>query len=211
MFVMPSNHSSPAIHYWAGRYREIAWLIGPKSFGKAKLRKWIPYALDNDVFSAFTEKKPWDEYKYFKGLDRARMEAQKPMWAAVPDAVADRKQTLNLWDKYAARVASYGWPLAFVVQDGMTLNDIPQEASIVFVGGSTKFKWSTLNMWLESGKRIHVGRVNSMDRVWLCHDLGVESVDGTGWFRDGDDAKRLLRLETYFKRERPVTTLELFN
>ena len=65
-------------------------------------------------------------------------------------------------------------------------------------------------MWAESGKRVHVGRVNSMRRVWLCHDLGIESVDGTGWFRDGDNHQNLLKLEQYFKRERPAETMEMF-
>jgi len=207
---MPSNHSSPAIHYWAGKFGEVAWLFGPKAVGKTKLRHWIPYALDNDVYCSWEQGAEWRDGDYFKGMDRIRLEGQKPMWCAVPDSVGDRDETLRRWDRYADRVAEYGWPLAFVAQDGMSLEDIPKESAVVFVGGSTKWKWRSLNMWAESGKRVHVGRVNSMRRVWLCHDLGIESVDGTGWFRSGDNHQNLLKLEQYFKRERPAETMEMF-
>ena len=209
--MMPSNHSSPVVHYWAGRYpKSVAWLMGPKGYGKTKLREWLPYALDNDVYGAWSENREWDADGYFNGLDSIRLNRQQPMWAAVPDSVGDRDKTLAMWEQYSDRVGEYGWPLAFVVQDGMTLDDIPERAEIVFVGGTTTWKWRHLNMWMESGKRVHVGRVNSLQRVWLCHDLGIESVDGTGWFRDGDDANRLLKLESYFKRERLAQTMELF-
>jgi len=207
---MPSNHSSPAIHYWAGRYGEVAWLMGPKGFPKCRLRHWLPYALDNDVYGAWAEKRKWDEVEYFEGLDRIKMHQQQPMWAAVPDSVGDKGTTLEMWERYSEKVGEYGWPLTFVVQDGMTIEDIPTDADVIFVGGTTTWKWRYLNMWTESDKRVHVGRVNSLRRVWLCHDLGVESVDGTGWFRDGDDAERLLKLESYFKRERAPQTMELF-
>ena len=36
------------------------------------------------------------------------------------------------------------------------------------------------------GWPVHVGRVNSMKRLRVCEDLGVDSVDGTGWFRARD-------------------------
>jgi hypothetical protein len=81
---------------------------------------------------------------------------------------------------------------------------------LIFIGGSSAWKWRTVNTWADNFDRVHVGRVNSIDRVWLCHDLGVESVDGTGWFRDGDDHPRLMRIESYLKGERPDQSLELF-
>ena len=208
---MLSNHSSPVIHYWAGRYKESAWLMGPRGYWKTKLRRWMPYALDKDVYACWTQKEEWDEDEYFKALDRIALEGQKPMWVAVPDAIGNRGLTLKRWEKYADRISRYKWPMTMVVQDGMTLGDIPSEVDMIFVGGTTEWKWRNLNQWFDAGKRVHVGRVNSLHRVWLCHDLGCESVDGTGWFRHGDDHNQLLRLESYFKRERPLETMELFN
>lgn len=36
--------------------------------------------------------------------------------------------------------------------------------------------------------RIHVGRVNTERMLWMAHEAGAESCDGTGWFR-GDKAQ----------------------
>ena len=38
---------------------------------------------------------------------------------------------------------AFGVPLAFVAQDGMTPEDIPQDAGVVFIGGSTSCKLRT--------------------------------------------------------------------
>ncbi len=81
------------------------------------------------------------------------------------------------------RTSRYGWPLAFAVQDGMTVEDVPGDADVIFVGGSTEWKWRTVAMWCAAFQRVHVGRVNTYRRLWECHDAGAESIDGTGWTR----------------------------
>jgi hypothetical protein len=87
--------------------------------------------------------------------------------------------------------------LAFAVQDGMTPDDVPDGARIVFVGGSDAFKWRTVETWAAHFPRVHVGRVNNIDRVWQCDDLGIESVDGTGWFKDPTREDKLPALECW--------------
>ncbi len=207
---MPGNNSSAVVHYWAGKYGNIAWLFGPGSLKKCKLRPWLPYAFDCDAFSAWQNQTDWDEQAFFDALDYLRLHYLKPSWVVCPDVVTNKKATLEKWDKYRDRVATYGWPVAFVVQDGMTPEDVPSNADLVFVGGSRSWKWRTVNTWADNFDRVHVGRVNSIDRVWLCHDLGVESVDGTGWFRDGDDSPRLMRIESYLKGDRPPRSMDMF-
>ena len=207
--MMPSNHSSAVVHYWAGRYGNIAWLLGPSALKKTKFRPWLPYAFDCDAYSAWQNHKEWDEKAYFAALDYLKLHSQKPIWVTCPDVVTDKGATLENWDKYRDRVATYGFPIAFVVQDGMNPDDVPSNADLIFVGGSSAWKWRTVNSWAANFNRVHIGRVNTIDRVWLCHDLGVESVDGTGWFRAGDDAPKLLKLENYLKGERPQRTKEL--
>ena len=138
---MLSNHSSPAVHYWAGRYRESAWLMGPRGYLKAKLRNWIPYALDNDIYACWSQGQEWNADDYFRVMDMVKMEGHKPMWCTVPDAMEDRDETLRRWDKYSDRISAYGWPMAIVAQDGMSVKDLPCEASVVFVGFSSKWKW----------------------------------------------------------------------
>ena len=183
--VMPSNHSSPAVHYMAGAYpTQIGWLVGPSARTKTKMRPWMPYALDNDAFSAWTHNKPWDVVAWRELLSWASSNEQPPLWALVPDQVADRDETLRKWSAHSGEVRCAGLKPAFAVQDGMTAKDVPHDAEVVFVGGTTDWKWSTLAGWAEMFPWIHVGRVNSVEKLEVCADLGVKSVDGTGWFRD---------------------------
>ena len=192
MMIMPANHSSPMIHSWAGKPPgKMGWLIGPSAMPKTKLRPWMPFALDNDAFSAWSKKREWDVHMWLTMMGQVKVSGLVPRWALVPDVVADRDGTLEKWEKYSPIAAQFGWDLAFAVQDGMTPADLPDNC-VVFVGGTTDWKWQNLPMWTETGRRVHVGRVNEINKVLWCEELGVESVDGTGWMR-GTDAGRQAR------------------
>jgi len=184
MMVMLGNHSSPLLHYWAGKYPgQVGWLIGPSGRHKTKLRQWIPYACDNDAFTAWQNKTAWSESDYFEFLEWTAKQEHKPLWVTVPDVVADKGRTLENWDKYAPRCREFGHDLAFVMQDGMTPDDVPSDADLVFIGGTFRWKWNNLPAFCEALSRVHVGRVNTLSKVRRAEELGVESVDGTGWFR----------------------------
>lgn len=143
--IMPANFSAPIVHYWAGTYPgRIGWLIGPAAAAKTCVRPWLPYGLDNDAYQAFTRGVPWDEAAFFALLAWARRQVIAPRWVIVPDVVADAAATLRNWLRYASVVAASGWPLAFAVQDGMMPADVPSNAEVVFVGGSTPWKWRTV-------------------------------------------------------------------
>jgi len=192
---MLGNHSSPLFHYWAGRFPgRVGWLIGPSAESKTKLRPWVPFACDNDAFAAWQNGTPWNEGLYFKFLDWVATQAQEPMWVAVPDVVTDREATLENWGKYAPRCRAYGYPLAFVMQDGMAADDVPPDADLIFVGGSYRWKWRNLEWICRTFSRVHVGRVNTLGKLRRSHELGVESVDGTGWFRRPEADFRKLEL-----------------
>ena len=143
---------------------------------------WPNYALDNGAFAEWSKGKPFDADKFRKLCDRAQLE-HKPQWVAVPDVVTDRSATLRRWDEWAPELEARGWPLAFVVQDGMRAIDIPHNAAVLFVGGSTEWKQETAEYWCENHPRVHIGRVNGERDLWRYHRLGAESCDGTGWFR----------------------------
>jgi hypothetical protein len=128
------------------------------------------------------------------------------MWVVVPDSIGDRDETLRLWDIHAAALQAFGVPLAMAVQDGMSPADVPKEASIVFVGGSTSWKWRNLPMWTESFSRVHVGRVNSLRLLLMAEKSGAESCDGTGWFRAPD---RLAELTSYLENNHRHPELSL--
>ncbi len=176
---MPANNTGVRTGYLAGRFPgKIGHLFSPGS--QRGPFEFIPYCLDNGRFGAGEE---WSEAAWLKMLNWARLSGQRPGWALVPDVVGDRTGTLDSWRQYVAVVRGYGWPLAFAVQDGMTPLDVPEEAQVVFVGGTTEWKLQTLAMWCGAFPRVHIGRVNTYKRLWLCHDAGAESIDGTGWMR----------------------------
>lgn len=197
--MLMCGQSNPVWHYWAGVYPgRVGVLVGPSYFKKLKMREWMPYALDNDAYSSFSNRTEWSEAAWKKMLQWARMTGQDPKWVLVPDAVADRAGTLKKWDRYAPELDEFGWPLAFAVQDGMRPSDVPAEAEVVFVGGSDDFKYRSLPMWTSRFERVHVGRVNEVHRLQTCQRLNVESVDGSGWFRD---TRRLEQLTLWMRSQ----------
>jgi hypothetical protein len=180
--VMPANNTGITTGWLAGRWPgRIGHLYSPG--GQRGPFHFISYALDNGAYGAHLKKQPFDVAAWRSLLDWAKLSGRAPLWALVPDVVGDRLATLAAWDEYSPVLRSYGWPLAFAVQDGMTYSDVPRDASVVFVGGSTDWKWKTMADWCAAFPRVHVGRVNTYRRLWDCHDAGAESCDGTGWMR----------------------------
>lgn len=193
--MLMCGQSNQMWHWAAGAYPGRAGMIlGPVNLRKQALRPWMPFALDNDAFSAWTNKTQWDEDAYWDMVKRVRLTRLRPLWALVPDVVADKDATIDKWQRFEPMLRKLGWDLAFACQDGMTPSDVPPGADIIFIGGTTTWKWKTLPMWSKHFKRVHVGRVNELRRLWTCEDYGVESVDGTGWFRDTQDGRRLRAL-----------------
>lgn len=195
---MLSNNGGLEVGYLAGRHPgRIGWLLSPAGYRRPP--EWLPHALDNGAFSAWTRREPWDEAAYLRMLEKARL-SEPPLWALVPDVVADRAGTLKQWEKWSPhlRRALPGIPLGFAVQDGMGPSDVPADADLVFVGGSTLWKWRHLLMWCKAFQRVHVGRVNSEGLLWEAHKAGAESCDGTGWMRG--DRKQLAGLRRYLEQ-----------
>lgn len=191
MLVLVANQTNRLWHYWAGRYGNLGQLFSPGAFRKPA--PWLPYALDNGAYGCYLHGLPFNGDAYYRLLDKAASYEQPPMWALVPDVVADRDATLRQWEHWAPTVRQYRWPLAFAVQDGMTTDDVPGDASVVFVGGSTEWKLRTMQMWCQTFGRVHIARVNTWPRLWAAHDFGAESIDGTGWYHD----RQAAHLEEY--------------
>ena len=144
MLIM--GNSNRIWHYWAGRYPgSVGVLIGPSYEKKVPLDPWMPFVLDNDAYICFKKQTEWDVSKWREMLGRVKMTGLAPLWAAVPDVVANKKATIENWKKYSHEIKAIGWPTAFVVQDGMHPEDVP-DADVIFVGGSDAWKFPNLNM-----------------------------------------------------------------
>lgn len=206
MVVMPSNCVGFNAGFLFGQYPDrLAHLHSVDRL--AEPIQGISWALDNGVFGAFSTGKQWTEEPLYRFLDR--YSAWNPLWVVVPDSIGNRDETLRLWDIHASALQSFGVKMAMAVQDGMTAADVPSEAEVVFVGGSTSWKWRNLRMWTETFPRVHVGRVNTEKLLWMAHDSGAESCDGTGWFRG--NRQQLAGLDRYLQGHRSQMEFSLTN
>lgn len=149
-------------------------------------RRGIPplaWACDNGAWTAHTQGEAWDPGAFREVVSRWGAGAQ---WIVVPDIVAAGMESLRLSESWLPELAGVA-PLLIPVQDGMSPDDVRPllgDRVGLFVGGSTAWKWGTLERWAELardlGTHIHVGRVGSARRIRRCVDLGIDSVDGTG-------------------------------
>lgn len=208
MTVMPSNNTGFQAGRLFGMFPDrLAHLMSVDKLQEPE--PGTPWALDNGVFGAWSQGRAWSEEPFYRYLEA--FQYHRPIWAAVPDWVADRERTLALWAHHAPIVRSFDVPLAFVVQDGMTPEDVPDEVDIIFVGGTTSWKWRTLKTWTSNFPRVHVGRVNTYSLLWIADLAGAESCDGTGWFRG--DKRQLDGLVRYLQESsagvRPQKEMEL--
>ncbi len=186
MITLVAANSNQLLHRLANEFPgKLGWMVSPatKFFTP---RPWLPYAIDNGVYAAHSLGIEWNEDSFLNLLDKYKMQRQQPMWIVVPDKVGNKDETLWLWDLYRPRLEKYGWKMAFVAQDGMVPSDVPCSADLVFIGGSTNWKWRNVALFATSCERVHVGRVNWHDKLEYCERLGIMSVDGSGFFRQGD-------------------------
>lgn len=181
--VMPSNRNGLAEELDVTFPGRLNCLYSPDGWRNPRE---IPYALDNGKFSVWSVGREWDASKFIDMVERACVLENKPKWIAVPDKVADGEATLRLWGKWVKRLDVYGCPLACVVQDGMTPNQVKtleRMPDVIFVGGTTRWKWNHLKSWTSNFPRVHCGRVNTYHLLWCAHRAGCESSDGTSWYR----------------------------
>jgi len=198
MLVMVSNQTSWRTHYLQGKYGGLGLLLPPN--GVRGPYPHLPYAMDNGAFPAWKNGEPWDEAAFLKSLEWAKERPVPPRWVVVPDVVTQPEETFRAWDKWAPAIEATGFPTAFAAQDGMTpqmVKDNHIEADVIFVGGTRDWKMNSVSSWTEAFPRVHVGRINGMRGLMWCHERGVESTDGTGFFRG--DRKQLGELIAYLR------------
>lgn len=139
-----------------------------------------PWAMDNGAFSGLDVSAFLRMLRRFKGYTGC-------LFVTSPDVVADAKATMDLFDEWEPLLHSLGWPVAFVGQDGLRIQDVPwKRCEAVFLGGSTEWKLGPVARDLAAygkayGKWVHMGRVNSAKRMKYAMRIGCDSVDGKQW------------------------------
>ena len=98
--------------------------------------------------------------------------------------MGDHEATLIRSAPWLPKIRALGFPAAFVIQDGATIDTIPwDDFDAVFIGGTTDFKLSDTALDIiraakDRGKWVHVGRVNSRRRFLRFSSI-ADSCDGT--------------------------------
>jgi hypothetical protein len=184
MLYLSSAASSPAIRE-AMRAGEIGLLITPAD--KRAPDSYPVWAADNGCFG-----KHYDEAAWWEWLTLHAPHADRCLFAVAPDVVADAAATLERSAPWMPRIRALGYPVAFVAQNGQESLPVPWEAfDVLFIGGDTAWKLGSAAADLAAlararGKRVHVGRVNSLRRLRHAEAIGADTADGT-FFAFGPD------------------------
>lgn len=147
----------------------------------------LPYGADNNALQGVDPDGLLDMWDEIEAADRRNLK-----FVAAPDAVeltangprGSWEGTLWLWRCWRPALIARKLPAAIVAQDGATVGTVPwDEIVCLFVGGSTSWKMSQQAALLiraaaARGKWVHVGRVNSMQRLGHFDQLPVNSFDG---------------------------------
>jgi hypothetical protein len=139
------------------------------------------WCCDNGAFAKF------DPDAFIRLLERNETGRSLCRWVAVPDVVGSAIRTLEVFQGWKRRLAS--WPLAYVAQDGQELHPIPwDDIQALFIGGSTEWKLgphasACVKAGKALGKWVHVGRINTPGRFEYFDQLGADSCDGSGLAR----------------------------
>lgn len=192
MIVMPANSTGWFWHCLARETGRIGHLYSPDA--QRGPWPWFSYALDNGAFSCWDmrsntfddEKWAQTEVAWKKLVYWARNATIQPRWAIAPDVPGDATRTIQRYTRYAGYLVSQGIKPAVAVQDNMTVSDVKRlipEPVVICVGGTTEFKWNTVELWKGAFERVHVLRCNSPEKLYYLEGIGVESCDGTGWNR----------------------------
>ena len=160
----------------------MGWLLNPRAGASTRAieTSGMWWAADNDCY------KRLDRARYVAMLRRiAEADRSRLLWVTAPDVVADAAATLARFRLWRPVLDYLGLPIAFVAQDGQEDRPVPWDhIRCLFIGGSTRWKLGGHARRLiaeakERGKWVHVGRVNTLRRMWLFSDTGVDSIDGT--------------------------------
>lgn len=120
----------------------------------------------------------------------------------VPDVVKDAAATLQLFSAWVGTYQQYGYPCAFVLQNGIEHYRIPWDSiACVFIGGDDAFKFSDTVRHIAAeakrrGKWLHHGRVNTPERILYSRGLDCDSFDGTHFTRETIDVAKYLPFQT---------------
>jgi len=156
------------------------------------LKNYDAIGIDNGMFSeAGRENFDWDIYKKMIKFAMAQVKVgvlDSLQFFAIPDQPFDWKATLTKYHahkKDVDKLRQIGAPAALCVQDGADVGNIPWDGiDAIFIGGSTDWKTGDEVREIVKAARkrnmpVHMGRVNTLQRMNKASIMRVGTVDGT--------------------------------
>jgi hypothetical protein len=163
-------------HVGAMRHSRLGVMLTPDN--RHAVPDGAAFAIDN---GCFTNPGRYSDERYLQYL--SRFPADRCLFATAPDVVGDHVATVERSLPMLRRIRAAGFPAAFCAQDGWAEDTTPWgEFDVLFVGGSTGFKFRDGRLAVYAakrrGKRAHMGRVNSGTRLAAAAAIGCDSADG---------------------------------
>jgi hypothetical protein len=90
MTIMIANRTGVEVGYLAATYPGLLGHLYSPGAAKQGPYEFLPYALDKGAFSAWEKRRPWNASEWRLLLYWAALSGQRPLWALVPDMVADQ-------------------------------------------------------------------------------------------------------------------------
>jgi len=161
----------------------LACMTTPAS--RSRIPPFSKWAADNGKYG-----KGWPgDYKWFRWLSEQALvnDPRLCLLAVAPDEPMNAKETLRISRPWLEPIRALGLPVAFAAQDGCEEPGmIPEwdEFDVLFIAGSTAWKIGPHARQLcqeakERGLFVHMGRVNSRERLRISQAFGCDSADGT--------------------------------
>jgi len=162
--------------------REAGWRLLISATGCHR-SEGFDYMIDNGAYTYWRRGVAYDPAPFRRLL---RSHGAHADMIVAPDIVAGGKSSLDLSLDWLPELRSYGPRILIPVQDGMTSEDLAPFVSNdvgVFLGGSTEWKEQTMSYWgsfcQSNGCYYHVGRVNTLRRIYMALDAHADSCDGS--------------------------------
>lgn len=182
LYLATLSHGTPAIReaMLAGVFGQMINCTDVVKV-RAKLLPGVRWAADS---GGFTGGYPGDD-AYLSWLSGLKEHAALCEFAVAPDVLGDASATRARSGPVLGDIREAGFPAAYVLQDGSDEVEPPWNLfEVLFIGGTTGFKLGPVAQdlavqALDLGKKVHVGRVNSLRRLRYAEAIGATSVDGT--------------------------------
>ena len=148
---------------------------------------------------------------YLEFLAARRGSVDRCAFAVAPDVPMDMRASLARSAPMLGRIRALGFHVALAAQNGIEDMAVPWDSfDVLFIGGDTAWKLGPAARRVTRdararGKRVHMGRVNSLRRLRYADAIGCDSADGTflafgpdvnlpellGWLRAINDQQAL--------------------